>query len=113
MNKSTKAWLLAGVVASVLSTGVNAKTFATSAAGVNSLITGDASLVQKVEQKVEQGNSSMAEANAFASTGNDFVVHSKVPEPETYALIGVGLLGLMLAHRRKYKENSVNSQISF
>lgn len=109
MNKSTKAWLLAGIVASVLSTGVNAKTFATSAAGVNSLITGDASLVQKVEQ----GNSSMAEANAFASAGNDFVVHSKVPEPETYALIGVGLLGLMLAHRRKYKENSVNSQISF
>ena len=109
MNKSTKAWLLAGVVASVLSTGVNAKTFATSAAGVNSLITGDASLVQKVEQ----GNSSIAEANAFASAGNDFVVHSKVPEPETYALIGVGLLDLMLAHRRKYKENSVNSQISF
>ena len=96
MNKSTKAWLLAGVVASVLSTGVNAKTFATSAAGVNSLITGDASLVQKVEQ----GNSSIAEANAFASAGNDFVVHSKVPEPETYALLASGLLFGFMARRK-------------
>ncbi len=109
MNKSTKAWLLAGVMASVLSAGVNAKTFATSAAGVSSLVAGDVALAQKVELV----SSPIAEANAFASAGNDFVVHSKVPEPETYALIGVGLLGLMLAHRRKYKENSANSQISF
>ena len=109
MNKSTKAWLLAGVVASVLSTGVNAKTFATSAAGVSSLVAGDAALAQTVEQ----GNSPMAEASTFASVGNDFVVHSKVPEPETDALIGVGLLGLMLAHRRKYRENSAHSELSF
>jgi len=49
MNKSTKAWLLAGVMASVLSAGVNAKTFATSAAGVSSLVASDVALAQKVE----------------------------------------------------------------
>lgn len=109
MNKSTKAWLLAGIVASVLSTGVNAKTFSTSAAGASTLLSADASLVQAGESK----SHSMDMANAYALPTNDLVVHSKVPEPETYALIGVGLLGLMLAHRRKYKENSANSQISF
>lgn len=109
MNKSTKAWLLAGVVASVLSTGVNAKTFSTSAAGVSGLLSADSALVQGNEGK----SRSWDVTNAYSPATNDLVVHSKVPEPETYALIGVGLLGLMLAHRRKYKENSANSQISF
>lgn len=98
MNKSTKAWLLLGVVASALSASVNAKTFSTSAVGASDLLSVEASLVQNKESKYN----TMGAVNASSLLGNDLVVHSKVPEPETYALIGVGLLGLMLAHRRKY-----------
>ena len=101
-------WVLAGVVASVFSSGISAKTFTTSVASASVL--GDSNLV--VSLNAGQKNSAEM-GNAFSIRPNDFVVHSRVRGPATYALIGVGLLGLLLAHRRKYGENSASSQLSF
>ena len=108
MNKSMKMWALAGVVSSVFSSGVSAKTFTTSVASASVL--GDSNLMVTLNA----GQKNPADmSNAFSVRPNDFVVHSRVRGPATYALIGVGLLGLLLAHRRKYGENSASSQLSF